>query len=193
MCIAEIKIKKIYKRGLIFFPSITMLLVLFFKVVGVTTVTSFIAKVVGLVGARSSLVSKITGQYVNGTSMGKVFMITLASLMGFFLMSKLFEDSLVAEKVSNKMQVIYIVVIFSLLCLPTLLMAVDYSRIQRNAFVFILIAVSLYFEKIIAQEDRVLIILMTIASCVLYAVTHIYIWGPEFMQSIPYIAKIIGS
>lgn len=194
LCILlRLKLKKIYKRGLIFFPSITMLLVLFFKVVGVTTVTSFIAKVVGLVGARSSLVSKITGQYVNGTSMGKVFMITLASLMGFFLMSKLFEDSLVAEKVSNKMQVIYIVVIFSLLCLPTLLMAVDYSRIQRNAFVFILIAISLYFEKIIAQEDRVLIILMTIASCVLYAVTHIYIWGPEFMQSIPYIAKIIGS
>ncbi|MBP5810100.1 EpsG family protein [Lactiplantibacillus argentoratensis] len=189
----KIKLKSIYKRGILVFPSITIFLVLIFKIIGVTTITTIIAKIVSLVGARSSLVSKITGQYVSGTSMGKIFMLVLASLVGFFLMSKLFEDSLTNEKITNRVQVLYVAVILSLLCLPTLLIAVDYSRIQRNAFILILIAVSLYFEKIDVRQNRVLIILMTAVACVLYSVTNIYIWGPEFMKSIPYIARIIGS
>lgn len=170
----------------------SFLVTLFFKAIGMNRVVGLLSRVAGLIGNRENLVQKISMQYLNGTSNGKLVLLTSSTLFGLYVIYRCIRLSENNPNMVNKLHVIYVANVISMVTLPLLLLAVDYSRIQRNIFLFTLIGIALFFENSYLIEKRKVypIIAFTILLCMLVAFTHYYIWGILYQNSVPYLAHI---
>lgn len=188
--------EKIVTRSIYIVIFITIILMILVQVAGVSTITGLVSKSLGLfMGTRANLESKVLGQYNYGSPFLKLLLVSVSAIMTFFL-ENLYIRHMNSNQFSNKQQVLLSGSIVSIICLPTLFLALDYSRIQRNAFLFVIIGSALFFEekKEIRNNRKIefsLIDVFLTVTCLICIVTQIYVWGVNFQQTIPYLIKLI--
>ena len=186
-----------FKKGLAWLMGIELLLLLISKIMGISTIISVLTKIASRITNRGNLVSKLSGQYNYGSSMTNFFGVAvsmiLVLLVSYYLMTRYPKNI----DYQNKMYPLYCGVIACFLALPLLFLAIDYSRIQRNGFLFFLIIVAIFLENTdfsgVNWHKNSGIFIVIVVVCVLVAVVNYHIWGPLYQQSIPYLAKILKS
>ncbi|WIE01243.1 EpsG family protein [Latilactobacillus curvatus] len=184
--------EELVKKSVYIFLLLTILLIIFVKFSGVAAVVSLLTKMASLVGGRANLVSKISGQYANGASFNQILLDSVATIFGVVTANVILNTQSNVSDRFVKVKILYMGVISSLIALPMLFLAIDYSRIQRNSFLFVLIIISIYFEKRRnITKNGIAIFVMTISTCILYAGTHYLIWGEQFQKSIPFLMKLV--
>lgn len=79
----------------------------------------------------------------------------------------------------------------SFITLPLITLAFDYSRIQRNSFIIMIIYMAMFFEskKLIAKEKRGFIIFSFIFLEIISGLVFCYMW-PTFFGAIPKLIHI---
>lgn len=138
---------------------------------------------------RENLVSKISTQYVYGISGRKMILITVSVIMTLYL-SKIMANNL---KNNKNAQVLYTAIVSGMLSFPLIFIAIDYSRILRNTFLFFILLICIFYsnKKVQIEKNKKMILnLGILCTCLLTAFTNYYLWGPLFQQSIPYLAQM---
>ncbi|MGO3537274.1 MAG: EpsG family protein [Latilactobacillus curvatus] len=188
--------EKIVNRGLAVVISITFILILMIQVTGTAPIMELVSKVLrGIIGSRANLQDKILNQYSYGSPTFKLLLVIISTLSSIFV-TKILMANVSNKEITQKLNVLYSGLIISVITLPLLFLALDYSRIQRNAFLFFLIGCSVYFEKRDDSEEIVKSIsvgtlcLLILVTCVLCVLTQIYIWGFSFLDTVPYLMKL---
>lgn len=182
--------RKALRNSLLFVFLAIIFLMLLTKVLGISVLTSIMARVVGLFSDRMNLVEKVSGQYNDGTTIVGFLLLTASTLMGLSFESFLLKQNIQDDLYGKKLQVLYSGVLVSAIALPTLFLAHDYSRIQRNAFLFILISIALYFEKADDSKSKKWIMIgATLMVCFAYTLAHFHVWGLALLDSIPYLMR----
>lgn len=180
------------RKSLVISILATVLLIVFTKLIGTDTIIQYLTKFAGVISSRANLVNKVSEQYTNSTSLGKVLLVGISTFSGLVLENYLLNRNFAGNLYKEKLKILYAGILISVAMLPMLFIAVDYSRIQRNAFLFLLISIALYFENSNDKlKDRFYMGLAVIFVCFAYAGTHFYIWGPEYQSSILYLTKLM--
>lgn len=174
--------------GFILLP-VEILTSLFIALFGTSSVTSFLSGIAGLIGGRDTLSSKLTQQYNYGTQTEIVI------AMGLLITLAVVFEAVLLDKDDFKERVLFNGMLVGLFSIPTLELALDYSRISRNAFLFAFIAIAYYFEKhqfSKLDDKRKLSMIGLLIVCVGVGFVYLHFLGSEFTQSIPYLLKLIN-
>lgn len=161
-------------------------------VIGKNLLLKLATNIVASLPGRESLLDKVSGQYTYGTVITKLLLVIFAAFLAFLVENYFFRISLNQYSDDhNKIAILYSGVLLSLFTLPLLFLAVDYSRIQRNVWYFVLISAAIFFEHVkISVREKYLAFIMFILLSGSFAYTHTHVWGPIYEQSIPYIMRI---
>lgn len=184
--------KKIIKRSLYVVICVTILLTVIVSFTGTEVLTTLLTKPLNLIiGGRASLGDKLVGQYNYGSPVPKLITIIISTTCALIVQNMYFTSSGSNEEF-KKQQILFSAMITAVLGLPLLLLAIDYSRIQRNAVLFILIGISLFFEqdKVEFKKNKISIVMWSVFVFALNVWAQIYIWGFQFQEIIPYLIKV---
>lgn len=185
---------KYLKRTLGISVAFTTLLALFVGLFGVDRVLSSVTKIVTLVAKRSNLVDKLSSQYSNGSPFSDVMLLAISTAAAVMILYYILSINDIDRITRNKIKSLYSGALVSLLALPTLFLSVDYSRIQRNAFLFTIIGVALFIERYKTNRKvKALVVASFIMTCFVVALVNYKIWGPLYQESIWYLSRIRSS
>lgn len=184
----------LYKNAL-WFVSLSIGAILAINLVGIRQILTLVAKLVGLVSSRANLAQKLTMQYGDGSVLIRYVAVAVSTIAAFLLVWFLYRIILTSQnhKLISKFQVLYQVVLLAIVLLPTLSFADDYSRIPRSIFLFVIIAVSLYFENVKAvhlTRMQGLVTFLIVLVCVMNGFSHLYMWGTAFRGSLRYLIQL---
>lgn len=185
------------KKSLIWIILVAIILLVVFEIIGPEKIISIATSLLSVISDRQGLVDKISSKYTYGTGSLRLFVVCISTILGVFLENLFLKQNFINSDdilYLKKQKIIYIGMILSLLMLPTLFVAVDYSRIQRNAFVFLIIGICVYYDEVSEKKLKkdLLLSVYVVMVCISYAVTHFYVWGPFYERSVPYLAKILN-
>lgn len=184
-----IPFKKIEKNFIVII-SIIVVSVTFLLFVGRSYLTRLLIITVGHINSRADLAQRVMTKYSNGSGklilLEMVLVTLLVFVLGYYLVKKCSNI-----KLKKKLIPLFWGLFMSVLALPLLSLAVDYSRIMRNTFVFLILLLSVFYEK--PQQFNVnknLVSRLVLIVCFVFAYTHNTAWGVTFTQSIPYLIKL---
>lgn len=156
-----------------------------FLIVGKSKIIQVLAWLASFSNGRVNLIEKVSGQYNYGTSILRFIIIVGSTIMGLILAKYIY------QQVNNsEAKCLYSGLAFSVLTLPLLYIAADYQRLQRGSFLFLIIMISIFFEKkrfSFSKEQLFFIILGMIGVCYITTISNV---SGSFANSVPYILKI---
>ncbi|WP_203662650.1 EpsG family protein [Lacticaseibacillus sp. 53-4] len=169
--------------------------IMMINVVGVQRISKLVGRVLALVSSRANIGAKLASQYGNGSILIRYVAVGVSSIAAFLLIWFLYKVVATSQdkKLINQFQLIYTVVLMSMLTLPTLSLADDYSRIPRSIFLVVIIGIAIYYEH--QHEFKVprmssLINLLIFLVCAMNGFSHLYMWGTYFRGSLLYLIKL---
>lgn len=177
------------------FMGISAFIILLINVVGVSTITRVLATIIGMVSNRSNIVEKISSQYNYGTVPIRYVAVAISALCSFALLGLIVKVLMLNadDRLNNKLKVLYCGALLSIITLPTLSLAVDYSRIPRASFFFVIIGIALYYERpeqLKITKMRSLITFFVIIVCAMTAFAHFFTWGTAYRSNFLYLVGI---
>lgn len=189
---------KLKNVALIFF-SFIMLVSLSLKLFGFGMLYNLLVKIFGTLVQRVNFLTKLQS-YTNGTNISTILLLWLTILFSIsisfliYSMLKKFE----IEQITVKSKLLFSGMTVSIIAMPLVVMAPDYSRIARNATLFLFILIAYYYElarnnKKIAKQlsnYRKKFIVSLLIMLIPFVYVHNTIWGPTFLNSIPYTIKL---
>lgn len=187
---------EIFKKYGIIFLGLIGLFSVFLKIFGVNILYMIILKLFGGIVQRANFLTKLQGYTVGSNSTIVILIWTTAIIsvcLAYMLCNniKLLENKNTAET----SVALFSGVSASLLVIPFIVMAPDYSRISRNAVLFLFILIA-YFYQIKHQQFKNMqykrkgIGIVIILFLCLFTFTHDTLWGEKFISSIPYTMKL---
>ncbi|MCT4384165.1 EpsG family protein [Lacticaseibacillus paracasei] len=184
----------LYSYGL-WFVGIVVSLILVISAVGVHAILDILAKFTSLVSSRSNLTSKVSSQYGDGSVLIRYVAVAVSTIAMFLLIWFLCKviKTTADKKLMVKYQLLYVISLMAIIMLPTLSLADDYSRIPRSIFLFVIIAISLYYEHAGAvrlNKMRSLVTFLIVLVCAMNGFSHLYMWGTAFRGSLPYLIHL---
>lgn len=193
--IFETILKSTQRTYIEFFLPLSILTILLFFIAGMSKLSSVLVKIAGIIGNRGNLIEKISGQYTYGVGGQKLVLIMLATFLGLLVIYQIFVLSAKGSSLEEfkKIRILYLAVVTSVMCLPLLFMAIDYSRIQRTSFIFMMIGVAIFSEnsKRNSKVDQITTWVLALIAVVVYGIVHNYTWGSLYTQTIPYLIQFI--
>lgn len=187
--------KKYITKALGLVVGISLLVTMIIKIFGSSGVTNLIMRGLGAFSSRTDSVNNVQSHFSRGTSLSTIFLIGVTVLLVLYLSTSF--TTYIQENMNinaNKLKILYSGVFVSVFTLPLILLSPDYSRISRNAFLFFIIIIVIYYSGIINKKmlvkNRTILLIVFLA---LFTYIHTTIWGPEYQNSIPYIARIKDS
>ncbi|WP_328797571.1 EpsG family protein [Lactiplantibacillus plantarum] len=178
-----------------FFFPLSLLAILIFFIAGISKLNSLLVKLAGVIGGRGNLIEKISGQYTYGVGGQKLFLIMLATFLGLLVIYQIFVLCVKSSSLEefNKIRILYLAVVTSVMCLPLLFMAIDYSRLQRTSFIFMMIGVAIFSENSHrnSRADRITTWILVLVAVLIYGIVHNYTWGGLYTQTIPYLIQFV--
>lgn len=187
---------KILKRIEIWAITVSSLIIVFVTIFGNSMVQWILVKFLGLFSSRIDSVSNIQNHFSRGSSISIILLIWITVLLVLHLSNKFIFSLSDGNQIFriDKFRMLYSGIFISITALFLIVMSPDYSRISRNAFLFFIILTIIYYtdgkskSSLVKQETTLLVI-----SLILVAYTHTFIWGPDYQNSIAYIAKLKNS
>lgn len=185
------KLKKYYNLIIIITATIII-----FSLMLRRQIVRIILWLVSYINTRQGLSYRILTKYSNNQLGSRniliicgIVMVSVAILyIAFYLLNNCYVTDLLM-----KSKIISCVLLLSLTTTPLLTVAIDYSRISRNTFLFFIILISMYFEN--KKSYRCINIIVTgsfLITSVLMTYLNTIIWGPLYIQSIPYLMKVLN-
>lgn len=184
--------EKILRKGIPFFVGFNIFAILGVMIVGINRVQSVLVKIVTMLPTRDNLVYKISSQYGTGISHVRLIVIFAATLFGILLSWYL--NNRIQSKgriINNKMKILYVGILVTFMMLPIVYLSYDYSRIQRNGFLFLLIQIAIFSEQKIEKNTKFVAYLSFCMTSILYVGAFGYYWFATMRQSIPYLLKLM--
>ncbi|HBP97470.1 EpsG family protein [Leuconostoc lactis] len=170
---------------------ITMLISFLIIVVGNNNFIQLITNLLGFVN-RDNLMQRLNNSYSRGTDFLIKFLITLTGIGTSWIAMNIVNRFHVTSddyQVKNELNLLGAATLVAMLSIPLIFLAPDYSRIPRESMIFLILIVAIYFENRNKFHDMVKMISMYFVFLVpMFIYTHLIIWGPLFIDSIPYIA-----
>lgn len=165
-------------------------------VVGIKGVMKIIGVVVGLLTSRANLVAKLNNQYSFGSALIRYVIVAVATLAAVLLVWYLYRwiEASGDQELITKYQVIFSTVMAAVVLLPMLSLADTYSRIPRAFFLFVILAICLYYEhldELKLSRMRSLITVAIILICCTNGFAHFFTWGGPYRASFLYITGIL--
>lgn len=145
-----------------------------------------VSKLAGFVVQRENIEWRLATRY--GASSSHTYLYVMFVTMIVFCCAFAMKQELLRQKdteLSRKIGILYSGFFVSLVAFPFLVLAPDYSRVPRNAFLFFIIEFAIYCS--FSKRKNLLIISGFLISCVLVAIVNWYVWGTTFYQAVPYL------
>lgn len=155
---------------------------------------SFGGKIFSSISSRENLTEKITNQYSYGTSFTRMTGLVIVTIVVYCLEAYIVSHiSAKNEQLFNKVRVLYSGVILSVFTLPLLYLAVDYCRIQRDAWLFVILTGAIYFDNKTedSKTNQIYLLIFFVIVAISVAIVHSLVWGTLYEQSIPYLMKLV--
>ena len=176
--------------------GIIIVAILGINIVGVRRIIKLVASLAGVFGDRANLVQKVSQQYGDGSVLIRYVAVAVVSLAAFLLVWFLYRLVAISgdRALIAKYQIIFSTVLVSVILLPTLSLADDYSRIPRCIFLFVILAVCLYYEntdEIQLTRMRSLVTFLIVLVCFMNGFAHFYTWGTAYRASVIYLTGIL--
>ncbi|MCI1987550.1 MAG: EpsG family protein [Lactobacillus sp.] len=179
--------KRWLKPTLVVLMVLVLLAMMVTVVVGANYVSALLGKIAGIVTSRANLAARITSMYTDRTSLFRIVGLTFTAFSGVIFALYIDHISDFSEKDDATFTTLLCGFMMSFYALPADFLAYDYSRIQRNGFLFLIILAAFYFEK--HPQARFKLKLTTGTFFGLVAVTYFfftcYLWRVTDM--IPYL------
>ncbi|XZO08752.1 EpsG family protein [Weissella paramesenteroides] len=179
------------KRLTIIIAIVTSIMSLFILVFGSSNFVYILTKVLSFVD-RNNLMQRLTNSYSRGSRILVKILIVLTSVGSSCLaatISSQYKANTDNDRVKQKLNVLGAASLISMLSIPLIFLAPDYSRIPREAMIFLILTVAIYFEKteqFRPAAKRMILYFMLLVPIFIY--THLTIWGSQFTDSIQYLA-----
>lgn len=187
---------KILKRIEIWTITLSGLILFFMNIFGNSMIQWILVKFLGSFSSRIDSASNVQNHFSRGSSSSIILLIWITVLLVLYLSNK-FITSLSKENQIckiDKLRMLYSGLFISITTLFLIVMSPDYSRISRNAFLFFIILAVIYCTE--GKSKSILVkreVTLLVISLILVAYTHTFIWGPDYQNSIAYIAKLKNS
>ncbi|CAH0416492.1 EpsG family protein [Periweissella fabaria] len=185
--------QRLWNRLLIIIAVITGIIVGIVLVGGNNLFVSLITTSLSFVD-KGSLMHRLTTSYSRGTRISTQLLIIITSTGTSWIAKTITSQYQVMVgdvKTGQKLSVLAVASWMSLLSIPLILLAPDYSRIPRESMIFLILIVAIYFEKasqFTSHAKQIIFWFMLLVPIFIY--THLIIWGPQFIESIPYLAHL---
>ncbi|WP_367366782.1 EpsG family protein [Leuconostoc pseudomesenteroides] len=179
------------KRLVIVVAFVTVLMGLLILIVGNHRFINLLTSMLSFVD-RGNLVQRLTNSYSRGSRISVQLLIILTGAGSAWIATTIanqYQVTLVESKTQQKLSVLATASLVSLLAIPLIFLAPDYSRIPRETMVFLILIVAIYFEKrtqFPTATKTLIFYFMLLVPIFIY--THLTIWGTLFTDSIPYLA-----
>lgn len=183
--------ERFLKRLIIVTFFITVVVGLLVLIVGNYRFVNFVTSMLGFVN-RANLIQRLTNGYSRGSKISVQLLIILTGTVSALLATNIankYRVTLVESKTQQKLSILAIASLLSVLAIPLILLAPDYSRIPRESVLFLIVIVAIYFEKrtqFPSATKKFIFYFTLLAPIFIY--THLTIWGTLFTDSIPYLA-----
>ncbi|MFD1440917.1 EpsG family protein [Lacticaseibacillus hegangensis] len=189
-----ISFRILYKYAMLF-VGFSIAVILGINVIGVSSILNIAGKVLAVISSRANLASKVSQQYGDGSVLIRYVAVAVSTLAAFLLLWFLYKVVVTSENKTliNQFQLLYVVVLMAVITLPSLSLADDYSRIPRSIFLFVIIAISLYYDKVDEvqiHKMRPLVTFLIVVVCAMNGFSHLYMWGTAFRGSLLYLLKL---
>lgn len=189
------KLKRLIK------PLVSLLVLLagIIVILGKSRIANLMSLFLGKFSSRVDSTTSVTSHFARGISKSsaiEVIVVVLSMVLLAWLFSRIFTIKLKQDIVFyTKFKVLTIGLSISLLTIILIFMSPDYSRISRNASLFMLVLLSLLTEKSEIRLSKNSLASVMIVSIVLFCNTFVNstIWGSTYTDSIPYILQIKKS
>ncbi|MGX6454057.1 EpsG family protein [Pediococcus acidilactici] len=147
--------------------------------------------------SRTNSAENVVNSFGRGNSWSTIIMVWISLMILSIVLVKLRDLTLlkVEGQQAFKVKVLFIGSSISMLVAFLIVLAPDYSRISRNAFLFFLIMLCVCienysFKKIIRSNFYIIFLLIVVLISTTYINTMI--WGPNYYNSIPYLMRLIN-
>lgn len=143
--------------------------------------------------SRSNSAENVITNFGRGNSYSTTIMMWITLLLVSILFTELTRICMRADVDQQKVKLLYVGSAISMIVVFFIVLAPDYSRISRNAFLFviILLCVTLEQKRVISLTKKNMVRLVLLLS-VLTLTTYINtkIWGAPYAESLPYLAQL---
>ncbi|MDF8366782.1 hypothetical protein G9406_04115 [Weissella paramesenteroides] len=179
------------KRLVIVVSILTCVIGVLISVVGNHLFINLITPILGVVD-RENLAWRITNGYSRGTRILVKLLIIVTGTVAAWIatsISSRYKVSSMDENTQQKLSILSIASLMSLLSIPLIFLAPDYSRIPRESVIFLILIVAIYFEKkdlFILDAKKYINCFFILVPVFIY--THLTLWGNGLIDSIPYLA-----
>ena len=168
-----------------------------FSVGSRTSIINIFSTFLNKFSSRTNSAENMVNSFGRGNSWSTIIMVWISLIILSIVLVKL--RDLILLKVEGqeafKVKVLFIGSSISMLVAFLIVIAPDYSRISRNAFLFFLIMLCVCIEnyslkKIIKSNFYIIFLLIVVLISTTYINT--IIWGPNYYNSIPYLMRLIN-
>ena len=164
-----------------------------FAVLNTSSVLQLLAGLLEKFSSRQDSATNLLTRYGRGNSFSTIALTWLSVILLIVTMRILMRNARqLGIYESEQFKLVFIGSCVAIVSVFLIILAPDYSRISRNAFLFLLIMLCMVLErKRIIISNRNLVKILTILSLLIvttYANTRV--WGSTYYDSIPYLAKI---
>lgn len=143
--------------------------------------------------SRSDSASNVITSFGRGNSTSTTIMVWLMLILFSLALTMLVNSANRLGMNQGQLKYLFVGSAIAMLVAFLIVLAPDYSRISRNAFLFFLILLSKVVEekkKIKISEKNIAKIFLVLSVLVFTTYENTVIWGPTYIDSIPYLAKI---
>ncbi|WP_455387177.1 EpsG family protein [Lactiplantibacillus pentosus] len=143
--------------------------------------------------SRSNSAENVLTNFGRGNSLSTIIMMWMTLFLLSILITELTRACLRTNVDREKVKILYIGSAISMVVAFFIVLAPDYSRISRNAFVFVLILLCVTLEQktiVFLTKQNLARLLLLVGVITLTTYINIQIWGPSFAESLPYLAQL---
>lgn len=184
-----IVLQRIYKYAVLVLYVLGFVSTIFSHISIVKLLATFLMKF----SSRSNSAENVITNFGRGNSYSTTIMMWITLLLVSILFTELTRICMRADVDQQKVKLLYVGSAISMIVVFFIVLAPDYSRISRNAFLFviILLCVTLEQKRVISLTKKNMVRLALLLS-VLTLTTYINtkIWGAPYAESIPYLAQL---
>ncbi|VDG32748.1 hypothetical protein [Lactobacillus brevis] [Lactiplantibacillus mudanjiangensis] len=164
-----------------------------FSVAGNSSVVKVLASFLSRFSSRSDSAANVINSFGRGTSTRIIVFMWIALIIYSLVLMVLLNAASSLDINKDKLKILFIGSSVSMTVAFLIVLAPDYSRISRNAFLFLLILLCMVIEHkkflVISFKNAPKIVLI-LALLISTTYVNTSIWGSVYYDSIPYLAKI---
>lgn len=163
-----------------------------FSITSNSSIIQIISNFLTRFSSRNNSAQNVIANFGRGNSNSTTILMWVTLLLFSFALLMLVKIAGHSQLETPKIKILFIGSAIAMLVAFLIVLAPDYSRISRNAFLFFLILMCVVVDQnaISFSRNHLSRIFLLVSVLMLTTYVNTTIWGPLYVNSIPYIARI---